>query len=88
VLEAGASALPVIATRHAGIAEAVIDGTTGYLVDERDVSGMAERIVRLARDPALAQRLGVAGREHVERSYSSEIAIRKLSQVLWSAANP
>jgi colanic acid/amylovoran biosynthesis glycosyltransferase len=39
ILEAGASGLPVVATRHAGIPDAVIEGTTGFLVDEHDVDG-------------------------------------------------
>ena len=40
VLEAGASGLPVVSTRHGGIQEAVIDGETGFLVQEGDVEGI------------------------------------------------
>ena len=68
VLEAMAYALPVVSTRHAGIPEAVVHGTSGLLVEERDVSGMAECIVTLARSVDSRRALGEAGwrraREH------------------------
>ena len=52
VMEAQLSGLPVVATRHAGIPEVVVDGSTGLLVDEGDVAGMAEAMLLLLRDPA------------------------------------
>jgi glycosyltransferase involved in cell wall biosynthesis len=58
-LEAGASGVPVIATRHDGIPEVVIDEETGLLVDEGDIDGMAEQMIRLVK-MGLAQ-LGKAG---------------------------
>ncbi len=61
ILEAMAAALPVASTRHAGIPEAVVEGETGYLVEEGDVEGMAHCLVRLAEDPALRSRFGQAG---------------------------
>lgn len=61
ILEAMANALPVVSTRHAGIPEAVVDGETGFLVDEGDSTGMAERIVFLARDIELRAGMGLAG---------------------------
>ena len=62
VMEAQLSGLPVVATRHGGIPEVVIDQQTGCLVEEGDVSGMALAMKRLMADPALAQRFGAAGR--------------------------
>ena len=70
ILEAMAHGLPVVATRHAGIPDAVVDGETGFLVDERDVSAMAERLERLARDPALRRAMGAAGRRRAESRFS------------------
>jgi glycosyltransferase involved in cell wall biosynthesis len=61
VLEAMAFALPVVATCHAGIPEAVSDGESGYLVDEWDTDGMSSAIARLADDPDLGRMLGEAG---------------------------
>lgn len=61
ILEAMAHSLPVIATRHAGIPEAVVDETTGLLVREGDTRAMADAINALARDSSLRSRMGVAG---------------------------
>lgn len=80
VLEAGASGLPTIATRHAGIADVVRDGETGFLVDERDVAGMAAALSRVFADPALAARVGRAAREHI----ASEFGIERRLAALWA----
>ncbi|TJU80163.1 MAG: colanic acid biosynthesis glycosyltransferase WcaL [Mesorhizobium sp.] len=65
ILEAMASALPVVATRHSGIPEAVVDGETGILVDEHDIEGMAEAFASLLAEPHLAAEMGDAGRQRV-----------------------
>ncbi len=62
VVEAMASAVPVVATHHSGIPEAVSDGITGFLVPEGAVDALAQRIAALLADPALAARMGAAGR--------------------------
>jgi colanic acid/amylovoran biosynthesis glycosyltransferase len=82
VLEAGASGLPVLATRHAGIPDVVVHGETGLLVDERDVEGMATHMVAILRDPALAGRLGSAARAHVREHFSMERSIERLWNVI------
>jgi glycosyltransferase involved in cell wall biosynthesis len=63
--EASACGVPVVATRHGGIPEAVLDGETGFLVPERDDAALAERLDRLVSDEALARRMGRRGREYV-----------------------
>ncbi|NJL05375.1 MAG: glycosyltransferase [Chloroflexaceae bacterium] len=72
VLEAGASSLPVVATRHAGIKDVVIDGETGLLVDEGDVAGMAAHMLTLANDPQYAGQLGRKARAHIVAHFSME----------------
>jgi glycosyltransferase involved in cell wall biosynthesis len=62
VLEAMAHGLPVVATCHAGIPEAVADGRSGVLVGEGDVVSMAAALRRLALDPELRARMGAEGR--------------------------
>lgn len=86
VLEAGASGLPVVSTRHAGIPDVVIEGETGLLVDERDVDGMATQMLRLARDPQLAAELGRNAAAHVRRYFTMEQSIGHLQRVLDAAA--
>jgi glycosyltransferase involved in cell wall biosynthesis len=47
----------------------VLHERTGLLVDEHDVAGLATALARLAADPALAARLGRAGRERVRAEF-------------------
>jgi colanic acid/amylovoran biosynthesis glycosyltransferase len=86
VLEASSSGLPVVSTRHGGIVDAVEDGVSGFLVDEGDVDGMAMHMLRLVRDPELAERMGVAGRRHIEANYSSQKSLGRLRSILAEAA--
>ena len=85
VCEAQAAGLPVVATRHAGIRDVVVEDETGLLVDERDVRGMAEHMLTLARDPELAARLGRAGRERVRERFSMQQSIANLWRVIEQA---
>lgn len=70
ILEAQAAGLPVVATRHAGIVDAVVDGSTGFLVEERDIDGMAGRLIKLLQDKELAQRMGQNARQHIQKNFS------------------
>jgi phosphatidylinositol alpha-1,6-mannosyltransferase len=65
-LEAGAYGLPVIGTRSGGIPDAVVDGTTGFLLATDDVDGIARAMIRLAEDPDLSRTMGLAGRARAE----------------------
>jgi glycosyltransferase involved in cell wall biosynthesis len=87
VLEAMASALPVVSTRHAGIPEVVEEGVSGLLVAEEDVAGMAAAMVELARDPDRAAALGRAGRKFAEGHASIESAVGKLADLIQNALN-
>lgn len=69
IVEAGAAGLPVVATRHAGIPEQVVHAGTGWLAAERDIWGLSEALVALARDPARAHAMGAAGRERMAREH-------------------
>lgn len=85
ILEAQASGLPVVATRHAGIPDVVLDGRTGFLVTEQDVSGMAEQIERLAQDGGLAAEMGTAGRSHVLEHFTMEQSLGGLWRIIEAA---
>jgi colanic acid/amylovoran biosynthesis glycosyltransferase len=69
ILEAMASGMPVVATRHSGIAEQIEDGVSGFLVPERDSHGLAERLGELIRDPQRWPRLARNGRQRVEAEF-------------------
>ena len=75
-LEAMACGTAVVASDVGGIPEVVDDKTTGYLVHydedepEQFEAGLAEQVNRLLADPALATRMGAAGRERAVRDFS------------------
>jgi len=85
--EAASSGMPVVATNHGGIPDHVIDGVTGFLVEERDWEAMAEQMVLLAKSPALRRKMGLAGRRNIEKVGNFELQIEKLRAVLTRAAN-
>jgi len=66
LLEAAACGKPVIAGRHGGTTDTVIDGTTGLLVDPNDLEATASALIRLLSDRELAKRLGQNARCRVE----------------------
>jgi colanic acid/amylovoran biosynthesis glycosyltransferase len=82
VAEAAACGLPVISTRHAGIPELVVDGTTGLLVEERDVDAMAEAMVSLLTDPGRAAQLGAAARQHIVDRFDMRLRIDSLRRIV------
>jgi len=71
-----------VATRHAGIKDVVIEGETGFLVDERDINGMAEKILMLCRDPRLAGRLGQAARTQVIENFNQTKCFASLVDII------
>jgi glycosyltransferase involved in cell wall biosynthesis len=70
VLEAMACARPVVATTVGGVPEAVVHGETGYLVPPGEVEPFVEATLRLLRDRAAAERMGLEGRRRVETRFS------------------
>jgi glycosyltransferase involved in cell wall biosynthesis len=82
ILEAAASALPVVSTKHTGIVDAVIHGKTGWLVDEGDIDGMADYIRLLLRKPDLAVEMGKRGRQHVCDNFDSQKSVDNLRQII------
>jgi glycosyltransferase involved in cell wall biosynthesis len=71
-LEAMSAGLPVVASRVSGVPEVIADGETGLLVPPRDVEALAAALGRVAKDPALRERLGTAGRVRVRNSFGLE----------------
>lgn len=88
VLEAGASGLPVVATRHGGILDVVIDGQTGLLVDEGDALGMAQAMIQIAKNTVLAARLGRAARERIGNEFTMEKSINNLWSIIENVIDP
>ncbi|MBX6356384.1 MAG: glycosyltransferase family 4 protein [Micromonosporaceae bacterium] len=83
-LEASATGLPVVAGDSGGAPEAVREGETGYVVDGRDVAQVADRVATLLADPALARRMGAAGRAWVEREWRWPAQAERMRALLYA----
>jgi Glycosyl transferases group 1 len=59
---------------------------TGFLVEERDVEGMARQMTRLVLDPGLAAELGRAGRRRMQESFSIDSRIARLWEIIRASA--
>jgi phosphatidylinositol alpha-1,6-mannosyltransferase len=84
-IEAAACGRPVVVGESGGAPESVVDGETGVPVDGRNVEQVADAVSRLLEDPALAERMGKAGRERVERFYTWPRAAAQLGRWLRDA---
>ena len=69
-IEALAAGRPVVATRVGGVPDVVQEGEDGFLVEPGATDDLADRLAQLARDPALRERMGKAGRERVVPRYA------------------
>ena len=69
LMEALAMRLPIVSTQHSGIPELVQEGKFGFLVPERDVDALADKLEYLIQNPALRQEMGKLGQAHVEEHY-------------------
>jgi glycosyltransferase involved in cell wall biosynthesis len=67
IVEAMATGLPVVTTRHAGIPEMVRDGQDGFVVAERDVKAIAEALLTLADQPDLRALMGRTASRRVQQ---------------------
>jgi glycosyltransferase involved in cell wall biosynthesis len=82
IMEAMAAGLPVVSTRVAGVPEMIEDSATGRLLDEHDITGLADAIEALLKDAGLAHRWGVAGRSMAEKVFATERTTRQLKHLL------
>jgi glycosyltransferase involved in cell wall biosynthesis len=81
LLEAMATAVPVIATRIAGIPRLLEDGVGGLLIEPGDVDALAQGIARLAHDVELRTLLGQAGRRIIEERYDFARRMQKIANL-------
>jgi glycosyltransferase involved in cell wall biosynthesis len=72
VLEAMACGLPCVSTHVSGSEDIIQHGVNGLLVEPEDYQSLAEALLTLLRDPALAQKYGSAARATIEKHYSLE----------------
>lgn len=70
LMEALATGIPVVATRHAGIPELVHHGSNGLLAPEGDSLAISEQLMTLSRNPELWEKIGRSGRSIVEQEFN------------------
>lgn len=88
LMEAMAAGVPVVATRIAGVGELVEDGVGGFLVPPGDAASLSRKLAELIDDPALRQRIGLAGREKVAADFDIRREARWLYELLTEQAGP
>lgn len=77
ILEYMAAGRAIVSTNVGGVPQLINNGREGLLVPPGDPEALANAIAALARDPHLAQRLGMAARRHVRAGFSMEARARK-----------
>jgi len=80
-LQAMTARKPVVGTEIGGIPEVVIDGVTGFVVPPRDSAAIAGAVKRLAHDPELSARMGLAGRDMVMDRFTFDRMLDRLERI-------
>jgi glycosyltransferase involved in cell wall biosynthesis len=81
IIEAMAAKLPVVATTAGGMPEVVDHGTTGYLVEPKDVDALATALARLATDAQLCSTMGKTGYDVAYERFSADTQMPMIEQV-------
>lgn len=81
LMEAMATGMPAISTYHSGIPELIQDGKSGFLVPERDVNTLAEKLEYLIEHPEQWPEMGRFGRKFVEENYDIKRLNRQLADI-------
>ena len=78
LLEAQASAKPVVAFNVSAVREAVADGKSGFLVERGSSEMLGNAILKLLSDRSLRERMGSVGRDFVVRNLTWDICAEKM----------
>ncbi len=81
IVEGAMMGLPVISTLHSGIPDMVLDGQSGYLVPERDVDALAQKLVQLMNQPQDWPAMGKCGSEHACGRYDVKLLNDQLVEI-------
>ncbi len=79
--EASASGLPIVTTEVGGVPEIVIDGKTGYLVQEKDYISASERLQKLIINCDLRRTIGANGRKRAEEMFDWKIVFKQYKEI-------
>lgn len=82
LIESMSHSLPIVTTFEGGISDIVDDGTTGFLVPQKDIGKLAEKLEMLILDSNLRKQMGKAGRKKYEQNFTLEIFQSRLIEIL------
>ena len=81
IMEYMAASLPVIAANGGGTPELVVNGKTGCLVPAKNVRALADALLQLSANPALARDMGRQGRQRLEQQYAMSTALDRFVEL-------
>ncbi len=81
LMEAMAMGIPVISTLHSGIPELVEDSVTGFLVPEKDVEALSQKIKYLIENPQVWEKIGHGGRKFIEENHNQILLNQELVDI-------
>lgn len=87
LMEAMATAMPVISTYHSGIPELIKDGVTGFLVPEKDVELLADKILYVINRPESWSKIGISARKFVEQNHNIQNLNKELLNIYQQLLN-
>ncbi|MCS3657973.1 glycosyltransferase involved in cell wall biosynthesis [Salinibacter ruber] len=81
-VEAARAGLPVVASERGGLSEIVVDGKTGFLVEEEHPEQLADRLEQLLDDHELRHEMGRQGKARVRERFTRERMVDEMEEVL------
>lgn len=82
IMEAGAAGLPAVSTLNAGIPDIIENGVNGYLVTEKDIDAMADKMLDLLSNKSAAREMGLQLQQKVMNNYSIKRYITQLKELI------
>jgi len=86
ILEAMQHQLPVVSSFEGGIRDMVIDGETGFLVEQQDVQTLASKLEFLIENEQARQKMGLAGRKKYKKEFTLERFETRIVEILEQVA--
>ena len=80
-MELSAAGMPIVGFAHCDIPEVVRDGASGFLVPERDVDALTERLEQLVTQPHTWESMGRAGHNHIAKHYNAVTQVSGLENI-------
>jgi colanic acid/amylovoran biosynthesis glycosyltransferase len=81
IIEMAASGMPIVSTTHCDIPEVMNDGKSGYLAEERDISGLVKHLIWFIENQENWEGTLLNERKHIEENYSIKKQIQKLGDL-------